>query len=74
MPFKLKEGLIYCSDFISLKERLVIGSKDARKIIYPGGPQKTPYQDTQQLHEQVAEDINIFEEKHLNKVAVFVFD
>jgi hypothetical protein len=37
MPSKSKEGLIYCSDFISLKERLIIGQKDARKIIYPEG-------------------------------------
>ena len=38
MPSKLKGGLIYCFDFISLKGRLMISSKDARKIIYPGGP------------------------------------
>jgi len=74
MPSKLKGGLIYCSNFISLEGRLVIGSKDARKIIYPGGPQKTAYWDTQQLLEQVEEAINIFEEKHPNKVAIFVFD
>jgi hypothetical protein len=43
MPFKSKEGLIYCSDFISLKRRLVIGQKDAQEIIYSSGPQKTPY-------------------------------
>jgi hypothetical protein len=43
MSFKSKEGLIYCSDFISLKERLVIGQKDAREIIYSSGSQKTPY-------------------------------
>jgi hypothetical protein len=43
MLFKSKGGLIHCSDFISLKERLVIGQKDAREIIYPGGSQKTPY-------------------------------
>jgi hypothetical protein len=43
MPFKSKKGLIYCLDFISLKERLVIGQKDAWEIIYPGGPQKTLY-------------------------------
>jgi hypothetical protein len=43
MPFKSKGGLIYCSDFISLEGRLVIGQKDAWEIIYPGGPQKTPY-------------------------------
>jgi hypothetical protein len=43
MPLKSKEGLIYCSDFISFKERLVIGQKDAREIIYPSGPQKTAY-------------------------------
>ena len=74
MPSKSKGDLIYCSDFISLEGRLVIGSKDARKIIYPGGPQKTAYWDTQQLLEQVEEAINIFEEKHPNKVAIFVFD
>jgi hypothetical protein len=43
MPFKSKEGLIHYSDFISLKEGLVIGQKDAREIIYPSGSQKTPY-------------------------------
>jgi hypothetical protein len=43
MPLKSKEGLIHCSDFISLEERLVISQKDAQEIIYPGGPQKTPY-------------------------------
>jgi hypothetical protein len=37
MPFKSKEDLIHVSDFISLKERLTIGQKDAREIIYPGG-------------------------------------
>jgi hypothetical protein len=38
MPSKSKEGLIHCSDFISLEGRLIIGQKDAQKIIYPGGP------------------------------------
>ena len=74
MPLKSKGGLIYCSNFISLEGRLTIGQKDARKIIYPGGPSKTPYWDTEQLLEQVTEAINIFEEKHPNKVAVFIFN
>ena len=74
MPSKSKGGLIHYSDFISLEGRLIISQKDARKIIYPGGSQKTPYWDTQQLLEQVKAAINIFEEKHLNKVVVFVFD
>jgi hypothetical protein len=74
MPSKSKGGLIHCSDFISLKGRLVIGQKDAREIIYPGGPQKTPYWDTKQLLLQVSRAIDIFEEKHPNKVAVFIFD
>ena len=43
MPSKSKGGLIYCSDFISLKKRLIIGQKDARKIIYLGGSQKIAY-------------------------------
>jgi hypothetical protein len=43
MPFKSKEGLIHCFNFISLKGRLTIGQKDAQKIIYPGGPQKNAY-------------------------------
>jgi hypothetical protein len=74
MPSKSKGGLIHCSDFISLEGRLTIGQKDARKIIYPGGPQKNAYWDTEALLEQIDEAINIFEEKHPNKVAVFVFD
>jgi len=74
MPLKSKGGLIYCSDFISLEGRLVISQKDAREIIYPGGPQKTPYWDTNQLLAQVDRAIDIFKEKHPNKVAVFVFD
>jgi hypothetical protein len=74
MPSKSKGGLIHVSDFISLKGRLTIGQKDARKIIYPGGPQKIPYWDIKQLLKQVIEAINIFEEKHPNKVAVFVFN
>ena len=74
MPSKSKRGLIHVSDFISLEGRLTIGQKDARKIIYPGGPQKVEYWDTKQLLEQVEEAINIFEEKHPNKVAVFIFD
>ena len=74
MPLKSKGGLIHCSDFISLEGRLVIGQKDARQIIYSGGPNKTPYSDTKQLLIQVASAINIFEEKHPNKTAVFVFD
>ncbi|PVH67303.1 hypothetical protein DL98DRAFT_603364, partial [Cadophora sp. DSE1049] len=77
MPLKSKGGLIHCSDFISLEGRLVIGLRDARQIIYPGGPNKTPYWDTvdtKQLLAQVASAIDIFEEKHPNKVAVFVFD
>jgi hypothetical protein len=43
MPLKSKGWLIYCSDFISLKGRLVISQKNAREIIYLGGSQKTPY-------------------------------
>jgi hypothetical protein len=43
MPLKSKRGLIHCSDFISLKERLVISQKDAQEIIYLNSPQKTPY-------------------------------
>jgi hypothetical protein len=74
MPSKSKGGLIHCSDFISLEGRLTIGQKDARKIIYPGGPQKNAYWDTEALLEQIDEAIDIFEEKHPNKVAVFVFD
>ncbi|PVH68112.1 hypothetical protein DL98DRAFT_633755 [Cadophora sp. DSE1049] len=73
MPSKSKGGLIHCSDFISLEGRLSIGQKDARKIIYPGGPQKIAYWDTEAL-KQMDEAIDIFEEKHPNKVAVFVFD
>ena len=46
MSSKSKGGLIHCSDFISLKGRLIIGQKDAREIIYSGGPQKTLYWDT----------------------------
>jgi hypothetical protein len=38
MPLKSKGGLIHCSDFISLKGRLIIGQKDAQEIIYLGGP------------------------------------
>jgi hypothetical protein len=52
----------------------VISQKDAREIIYPGGPQKTLYWDTKQLLNQVDRAIDIFEEKHPNKTAVFVFD
>ncbi|PVH69714.1 hypothetical protein DL98DRAFT_379349, partial [Cadophora sp. DSE1049] len=74
MPSKSKGGLIHCSDFISLEGRLSIGQKDARKIIYPGGPQKIPYWDTEALLKQMDEAIDIFEEKHPNKVAVFIFD
>ena len=74
MPLKSKGGLIHCSDFISLEWMLMNGSRDARQIIYPGGPNKTPYWDTKQLLAQVASAIDIFEEKHPNKVAVFVFD
>jgi len=74
MSLKSKEGLIYCSNFISLEGRLIIGSRDARQIIYPGGPNKTPYWNTKQLLAQVASAIDIFEEKHPNKVAIFVFD
>ena len=72
MPSKNKGGLIHVSDFISLEGRLAIGQKDAREIIYPGG--QTPYWDTKQLIAQVERAIDIFEEKHPNKVAVFVFD
>jgi hypothetical protein len=74
MPSKSKGGLIHCSDFISLEGRLSISQKDARKIIYPGGPQKIAYWDTEALLKQIDEAIDIFEEKHLNKIAVFVFD
>jgi len=74
MPLKSKGGLIHYSDFISLEGRLTISQKNTRKIIYPGSPLKTPYWDTKQLLEQVTEAINIFEEKHPNKVAVFIFN
>jgi hypothetical protein len=74
MPSKSKGGLIHCSDFISLKGRLSIGQKDARKIIYPGVPQKIAYWDTEALLKQMGEAIDIFEEKHPNKIVVFVFD
>jgi hypothetical protein len=74
MPSKSKGGLIHYPDFISLEGRLIIGQKDARKIIYPGGPDKTPYWDTKQLLAQVKDAIDIFEEKHPNKTAVFIFD
>ena len=74
MPSKSKGGLIYCSDFISLEGRLTIGQKDARKIIYPGGPQKNAYWNTEALLEQIDEAIDIFEEKYPNKLAVFIFN
>lgn len=70
MPLKSKEGLIHVSDFISLEGRLIIGQKDAREIIYPDGPQKTPYWDTRQLLNQVERAIDIFKEKHPNKVSL----
>jgi hypothetical protein len=60
------------SDFISLKGRLTIGQKDAREIIYLDND--VEYWNTKALLKQVERAINIFEEKHLNKVAVFVFD
>jgi len=72
MPFKSKRGLIHVLDFISLKGRLTISQKDAREIIYPGGD--VEYWNTKALLKQVERAINIFKEKHLNKVAVFVFD
>jgi hypothetical protein len=72
MPFKSKGGLIHMSDFISLKGRLTISQKDAREIIYPGDD--VEYWNTKALLKQVKRAINIFEKKHLNKVAVFVFD
>ena len=74
MPSKSKGGLIYCSDFISLEGRLTFGQKDAQKIIYPGGPQKVAYWDTEALLTQMDKAIDIFEEKHPNKVAVFIFN
>ena len=52
----------------------MISQKDTRQIIYLGGPQKTPYWDTKQLLDQVERAINIFKEKHPNKVAVFMFN
>ena len=78
MPSKGKSRLIYVSDFVRPKRRLNIIkngiiTKDARKIIYPGAA-GDPWWDTKQLLQQIDDSIIIFEEKHPNKVAVFVFD
>ncbi|PVH67278.1 hypothetical protein DL98DRAFT_444045, partial [Cadophora sp. DSE1049] len=79
MPSKSKGKLTHVSDFISLKGRLTVTIngviiKDARKIIYPGSGSEHDWWNTKQLLEQVNEAIDIFEEKHPNKIAVFVFN
>ncbi|PVH70044.1 hypothetical protein DL98DRAFT_621037, partial [Cadophora sp. DSE1049] len=79
MPSKSKGKLTHVSDFISLKGRLTVTKngvviKDARKIIYPGSGGDDNWWNIKQLLEQVDEAFNIFEEKHPNKTAVFVFD
>jgi hypothetical protein len=72
MPSKSKEGLIHVSDFISLEERLTISQKNAQEIIYLSNNVK--YWNIKALLKQVKRAINIFKEKHFNKVAIFVFD
>jgi hypothetical protein len=81
MPGKSKGKLIHCSDFIGPEGRIRVSPSDeeydsvldARKIIYPGS-NGDPWWDTKQLLAQLSTTLNIFEKKHLNCVAVLVFD
>jgi hypothetical protein len=78
MPSKSKGRHTHVSDFVGPEGRLNIIkndiiTKDARKIIYPGTI-GDPWWDTKQLLQQIDDSIIIFEEKHPNKVAVFVFN
>ena len=72
---KSKGKLIHVSNFIRLKGRVNILelNLDARKIIYPGAGGDLQW-DTKQLLVQISTTLNIFELKHLNCIAVLVFD
>ncbi|CZT53503.1 uncharacterized protein RSE6_15113 [Rhynchosporium secalis] len=72
MPSKGKGAFGHVSEFITHEGRLISREKEAQKIIYPGGT--TEYWNTEQLLVQVAESIDIFEERYPNKIPVFIFD
>lgn len=79
-PKKNAKGrAIHDSDFISTEGRICSFGpdgnvvRDARKIIYPG-KNGDAWWDTKQLHTQVVEAIDIFEQQHPGCIAVFVFD
>jgi len=75
MPGKSKGKLIHISDFIGPEGRIRMPDLglDARKIIFPGAG-GDPWWDTKQLLVQISTTLDIFEEKHIDCVAVLVFD
>jgi hypothetical protein len=77
---KSRGRLIHVSDFITeATGRLVLRDnegnivEDARKIIFPGS-NGDPWWDTEQLLEQVADGLTIFEKAHPDCQALFIFD
>lgn len=77
---KSRDRLIHVSDFVNCEDgRLLVRGKngeivrDARQVIYPG-KNGDDWWDSEQLMDQVKDAIDIFQEGHPDKEALFVFD